>query len=56
MADYRFSFHERGKEYNPAWMAPEGNVQLLLCILMASALDSIKPYSVGEISSKSKIM
>ncbi|XP_071086848.1 scaffold protein ILK-like isoform X2 [Haliotis cracherodii] len=23
MADYRFTFHERGKEYNPAWMAPE---------------------------------
>ena len=24
MADYKFSFHERGKVYNPAWMAPEG--------------------------------
>ncbi|CAH1777359.1 unnamed protein product [Owenia fusiformis] len=23
MADYRFSFHERGKEYNPAWLSPE---------------------------------
>jgi integrin-linked kinase len=21
--DYKFSFHEKGKEYNPAWMAPE---------------------------------
>ena len=24
MADYRFSFHEKGKIYSPAWMAPEG--------------------------------
>lgn len=24
MADYRFSFHERNKEYSPAWLAPEG--------------------------------
>lgn len=24
MADYRFSFHEKGKVYAPAWMAPEG--------------------------------
>jgi len=24
MADYKFTFHEKGKEYNPAWMAPEG--------------------------------
>lgn len=23
MADYRFSFHEKGKCYSPAWMAPE---------------------------------
>lgn len=23
MADYRFSFHERGKLFSPAWMAPE---------------------------------
>lgn len=23
MADYRFSFHEKGKIYSPAWMAPE---------------------------------
>ena len=23
MADYKFSFHEKGREYNPAWMAPE---------------------------------
>ncbi|XP_021339131.1 integrin-linked protein kinase-like isoform X1 [Mizuhopecten yessoensis] len=23
MADYKFSFHEKGKLYNPAWMAPE---------------------------------
>jgi integrin-linked kinase len=23
MNDYRFTFHEKGKEYNPAWMAPE---------------------------------
>ena len=24
MGDYKFSFHEKGKEYNPAWIAPEG--------------------------------
>jgi len=24
MADYRFSFHEKNKEYSPAWLAPEG--------------------------------
>jgi len=24
MADYKFTFHEKGKEHNPAWMAPEG--------------------------------
>ena len=24
MADYKFTFHEKGKEYNPSWMAPEG--------------------------------
>ena len=24
MADYKFTFHEKGKEYNPAWIAPEG--------------------------------
>ncbi|KAI0222000.1 Integrin-linked protein kinase [Lamellibrachia satsuma] len=23
MADYKFSFHEKGKSYNPAWLAPE---------------------------------
>lgn len=23
MADYRFSFHEKNKEYSPAWLAPE---------------------------------
>lgn len=23
MSDYRFSFHEKGKVYSPAWMAPE---------------------------------
>ncbi|XP_064636791.1 integrin-linked protein kinase-like isoform X2 [Lineus longissimus] len=23
MADYKFSFHERGKVYSPAWMSPE---------------------------------
>jgi integrin-linked kinase len=23
MADYKFSFHEKGKEYNPQWLAPE---------------------------------
>ena len=26
MADYRFSFHEKGKEYNPASIAPEGKI------------------------------
>uniref|UniRef100_A0A5K3ETA1 Ribosomal RNA-processing protein 8 n=1 Tax=Mesocestoides corti TaxID=53468 RepID=A0A5K3ETA1_MESCO len=25
MADYKFSFHEKAREYNPAWMSPEGN-------------------------------
>jgi len=32
MADYKFTFHEKGKEYNPAWIAPEGqwlHVQLV---------------------------
>ena len=24
MADYKFTFHEKGKEYNPSWIAPEG--------------------------------
>lgn len=24
MGDYKFSFHERGKLYAPAWMSPEG--------------------------------
>lgn len=24
MADYKFSFSEKDKFYNPAWMAPEG--------------------------------
>ena len=24
MADYKFSFHEKGKLFAPAWMAPEG--------------------------------
>jgi len=24
MADYTFTFHDVGKEYNPAWLAPEG--------------------------------
>ena len=24
MADYKFSFHEKAREYNPAWMSPEG--------------------------------
>mgnify|MGYP001801390582 CR=1 len=24
MADYKFSFHEKHKEYSPAWMSPEG--------------------------------
>lgn len=24
MADYKFSFHEKGKEYSPGWLAPEG--------------------------------
>ena len=28
MADYRFSFHEKGKEYNPASIAPEGKIIL----------------------------
>lgn len=23
MADYKFSFHEKAREYNPAWMSPE---------------------------------
>jgi len=23
MADYKFSFHEKGKEFSPAWLAPE---------------------------------
>lgn len=31
MADYKFSFHEKGKVYNPAWMAPEGKF-LLACL------------------------
>ena len=24
MADYKFSFQDKGKEFNPAWLAPEG--------------------------------
>ena len=28
MADYKFSFHEKGREYSPAWMAPEGTAIL----------------------------
>ena len=24
LADYKFSFHEKSREYNPAWMSPEG--------------------------------
>ena len=24
MADYTFTFHDVGKEYNPAWLSPEG--------------------------------
>lgn len=24
MADYKFSFHEKAREYNPAWISPEG--------------------------------
>ncbi|KAF6777076.1 hypothetical protein AHF37_02864 [Paragonimus kellicotti] len=23
MADYKFTFHEKAREYNPAWMSPE---------------------------------
>lgn len=30
MADYKFSFHEKGKIYSPAWMAPEGKFFPLL--------------------------
>ena len=26
MGDYQFTFHEKAKEYNPAWIAPEGIV------------------------------
>ena len=29
MADYKFSFHEKGKLFSPAWMAPEG-----MCIVV----------------------
>ena len=34
MADVGFSFHERGKEYNPACLAPEGNRVDLKCFQM----------------------
>ena len=30
MADYRFSFHEKGKEYNPASIAPEGKIIFII--------------------------
>lgn len=29
MADYKFSFHEKAREYNPAWMSPEGQFSWL---------------------------
>ena len=29
MADYKFSFHEKHKEYSPAWMSPEGEILLM---------------------------
>ena len=35
MADYKFTFHEKGKEYNPAWIAPEGQ---WLHVLLRSSL------------------
>jgi hypothetical protein len=30
MADYKFSFHEKGKLFAPAWVAPEGNIEFIL--------------------------
>ena len=29
LADYKFSFHEKAREYNPAWMSPEGTSNAL---------------------------
>ena len=44
MADYKFSFHEKGKEFNPAWMAPEGklrNISLVFSSSLYGACDDI---------------
>ena len=43
MADYKFTFHEKGKEYNPAWIAPEG----LWLHVVSQTLDVVKDFTLA---------
>ena len=47
MADYKFSFHEKGKEYNPASIAPEGILPFtILAKACAQLCEILEPISI----------
>jgi hypothetical protein len=47
MGDHKFSFHERGKLYSPAWMSPEGQLfclfQTLFIFIGICTVKSTRP-------------
>lgn len=58
MADYKFTFHEKGKEYNPAWIAPEGqwlHVLLVEVVMNVTVLPGTESLSF-QINDNSRLV
>ena len=47
MADYKFSFHEKGKLFSPAWCSPEGMCFISLWILYHLLSHSQAPAGIN---------
>lgn len=45
MGDYKFTFHEKHKEFNPAWLAPEGAFALMFSVNAGVGYNAVRKSS-----------